>query len=92
LAGSQVSSAAALDSRASLSAALAASAPLAVTFVGSGAQLSPTGTVVFTFCDARGAAAASDVEVNPSGHIQGSSKAGYRVDQVTALTCPGSSS
>jgi type IV fimbrial biogenesis protein FimT len=89
LAGAQVASASALDSRASLTVMQGTTAPLAVTFAGSGAQLSPTGTVIFTFCDSRGAGAASAVEVNPSGHIQGGAKPGYRVDQVTALMCVG---
>jgi prepilin-type N-terminal cleavage/methylation domain-containing protein len=89
LAGAQVSAMPALDSRASLTVALAATTPLSVAFTGSGAQLSPTGTVVFTLCDARGHVAASAVEVSPAGRIQAGAKAGYRVDQVTALTCPG---
>lgn len=89
LAGAQVTSARALDSRSSLTAVQAATAPLSVTFIGSGAQLKPTGTLLFTFCDARGATAASAVEVNPSGQIQGGSKPGFRVDQTTPLTCGG---
>jgi type IV fimbrial biogenesis protein FimT len=87
LSGGQIAALPALDPRATLTVKLGTTTPLAVTFIGSGAQLTPTGTVVFTFCDSRGAAAASAVEVNPSGHIQGGAKPGFRVDQVTALTC-----
>jgi len=59
-----------------------------VTFSGNGAQISAPGTVLFTFCDDRGASAATAVEVNPQGKIQTGGKLGTRVDQTTALVCP----
>ena len=86
--GTSVNTLPAIDSRSTLSANLAGTAPVAVTFDSSGAQLPSTGTVLFTFCDSRGAASATAVEVNPRGHIQSGGKAGFRVDQVTALACP----
>lgn len=86
--GTSVNTLPAIDSRSTLSASLAGTAPVAVTFDSSGAQLPSTGTVLFTFCDSRGAASATAVEVNPRGHIQSGGKAGFRVDQVTALACP----
>jgi type IV fimbrial biogenesis protein FimT len=90
LAGAQVTSARALDSRSSMSAVQVTTTPVSITFIGSGAQLKATlGTLLFTFCDARGAAAASAVEVNPSGQIQGGAKPGFRADQTTPLTCGG---
>jgi len=90
LAGAQVTSARALDSRSSMTAVQVTNTPVSITFIGSGTQLKATlGTLLFTFCDARGAAAASAVEVNPSGQIAGGAKPGFRVDQTTALTCGG---
>jgi prepilin-type N-terminal cleavage/methylation domain-containing protein len=86
--GTSVNTLPAIDSRSTLSANLSGTAPVAVTFDSSGAQLPSTGTVLFTFCDSRGAASATAVEVNPRGHIQSGGKAGFRVDQVTALACP----
>jgi prepilin-type N-terminal cleavage/methylation domain-containing protein len=86
--GTSVNTLPAIDSRSTLSANLAGTAPVAVTFDSSGAQLPSTGTVLFTFCDSRGAASATAVEVNPRGHIQSGGKAGFRVDQLTALACP----
>jgi len=86
--GTPVNTLPAIDSRSTLSANLARTAPVAVTFDSSGAQLPSTGTVLFTFCDSRGAASATAVEVNPRGHIQSGGKAGFRVDQATALACP----
>jgi prepilin-type N-terminal cleavage/methylation domain-containing protein len=86
--GTPVNTLPAIDSRSTLSANLAGTAPVAVTFDSSGAQLPSTGTVLFTFCDSRGAASATAVEVNPRGHIQSGGKAGFRVDQATALACP----
>jgi type IV fimbrial biogenesis protein FimT len=86
--GASVNSLPAIDSRSTLSANLAGTAPLSVTFDSSGAELPASGTVIFTFCDARGAAFAGSVEVNPRGHIQSGGKAGFRVDQTTALVCP----
>jgi len=86
--GASVNTLPAIDSRSTLSANLAGTAPVAVTFDSSGAQLPSTGTVLFTFCDSRGAASATAVEVNPRGHIQSGGKAGFRVDQATALACP----
>jgi prepilin-type N-terminal cleavage/methylation domain-containing protein len=86
--GATVDTLPAIDSRSSLTATLAGTAPLAVSFQSNGAQLLSSGTVLFTFCDSRGAASASAVEVNPLGHIQSGSRAGFRVDQNTALVCP----
>jgi prepilin-type N-terminal cleavage/methylation domain-containing protein len=86
--GTSVNTLPAIDSRSTLTANLAGTAPVAVTFDSSGAQLPSTGTVLFTFCDSRGAASATAVEVNPRGHIQSGGKAGFRVDQATALACP----
>ena len=86
--GTSVNTLPAIDSRSTLSANLAGTAPVAVTFDSSGAQSPSTGTVLFTFCDSRGAASATAVEVNPRGHIQSGGKAGFRVDQATALACP----
>jgi prepilin-type N-terminal cleavage/methylation domain-containing protein len=86
--GTAVNTLPAIDSRSTLSANLAGTAPVVVTFDSSGAQLPSTGTVLFTFCDSRGAASATAVEVNPRGHIQSGGKAGFRVDQATALACP----
>ena len=86
--GTSVNTLPAIDSRSTLSANLAGTAPVAVTFDSSGAQLPSTGTVLFTFCDSRGAPSATAVEVNPRGHIQSGGKAGFRVDQATALACP----
>ena len=82
--GATVTTVSALDSRTTLT----ASAGLAVTFSGNGAQISAPGTVLFTFCDDRGASAATAVEVNPQGKIQTGGKLGTRVDQTTALVCP----
>jgi type IV fimbrial biogenesis protein FimT len=86
--GTSVNTLPAIDSRSTLTANLAGAAPVAVTFDSNGAQLPSTGTVLFTFCDSRGAASATAVEVNPRGHIQSGGKAGFRVDQATALACP----
>jgi prepilin-type N-terminal cleavage/methylation domain-containing protein len=77
-----------LDARSTVTASLAGTTPLTVSFQNSGALTLSTGTVLFTFCDARGAASATAVEVDPLGHIQTGSKPGYRVDQVTPLSCP----
>jgi type IV fimbrial biogenesis protein FimT len=86
--GISVNTLPAIDSRSTLTANLAGTAPVAVTFDSSGAQLPSSGTVLFTFCDSRGAASATAVEVNPRGHIQSGGKPGFRVDQTTALVCP----
>ena len=86
--GATIDTLPALDSRSTLSANLAGNAALSVSFQSSGAQTQSLGTVLFTFCDSRGAASATAVEVNPLGHIQLGSKAGFRVDQATALICP----
>lgn len=86
--GTSVNTLPAIDSRSTLTANLAGTAPVAVTFDSSGAQVPSSGTLIFTFCDSRGAASATAVEVNPRGHIQSGGKAGFRVDQVTALACP----
>jgi type IV fimbrial biogenesis protein FimT len=83
--GASVNTLPAIDSRSTLTANLAGTAPLTVTFDSSGAQVPSSGTLIFTFCDARGAASATAVEVNPRGHIQSGGKAGFRVDQTTAL-------
>ena len=87
-ANASVETIAPIDSRSTLTADLAGTAPASVTFASNGAQTQSTGTVVFTFCDRRGSTAATAVEVNPLGHIQTGFKAGFRVDQTTALVCP----
>jgi prepilin-type N-terminal cleavage/methylation domain-containing protein len=86
--GTSVNTLPAIDSRSTLTANLAGTAPVTVTFDSSGAQVPSSGTLIFTFCDSRGAASATAVEVNPRGHIQSGGKAGFRVDQATALACP----
>jgi type IV fimbrial biogenesis protein FimT len=86
--GATVETLTAIDSRSTLTADFAGAQPVIVTFDSQGHQLPSTGTVVFTFCDKRGAASATAVEVNPLGHIQTGFKAGFRVDQTTALVCP----
>jgi type IV fimbrial biogenesis protein FimT len=77
-----------LNSGAKLTASNSSGALTTVTFDGNGAQLSGAGTVLFTFCDSRGATLATAVEVNMLGQIATSAKPGYRVDQTTALACP----
>jgi type IV fimbrial biogenesis protein FimT len=86
--GASVNTLPALDSRSTLTANLAGTTPVTVTFDSSGAQVPSSGTLIFTFCDSRGAASATAVEVNPRGHIQSGGKSGFRVDQATALVCP----
>jgi len=77
-----------INSSSSISASNSNGTLTTVAFDGNGAQLNAAGTVVFTFCDSRGAALATAVEVNMLGQIATGSKAGYRVDQTTALACP----
>jgi type IV fimbrial biogenesis protein FimT len=78
-----------IESRSTLSANVNGVAVTHISFNGSGTQINPAGTVLFTVCDARGAAFATAVEVNTLGHIQTGSVPGFRVDTTTALTCPG---
>jgi type IV fimbrial biogenesis protein FimT len=86
--GASVNTLPAIDPRSSLTATLAGTTPVTVTFDSSGAQVPSSGTLIFTFCDSRGAASATAVEINPRGHIQSGGKSGFRVDQATALVCP----
>jgi type IV fimbrial biogenesis protein FimT len=86
--GASINTLPAIDSRSTLSANQAGATPVTVTFDSSGALTPSTGTILFTFCDSRGPASAGAVEVNPRGHIQSGDKAGFRVDQTTALVCP----
>jgi type IV fimbrial biogenesis protein FimT len=86
--GASVNTLPAIDSRSTLTANLAGTSPVTVTFDSSGALVPSSGTLIFTFCDPRGAASATAVEVNPRGHIQTGGKAGFRVDQTSALVCP----
>ena len=86
--GATVTSISTLDSRTTLTATIGVVTPVAVSFSGNGAQLAPLGTVLFTFCDARGPSAATAVEVSPQGKIQTGALPGFRVDQVTPLVCP----
>jgi type IV fimbrial biogenesis protein FimT len=86
--GASVNALPAIDPRSTLTANLAGTTPVTVTFDSSGAQVPSSGTLIFTFCDSRGAASATAVEINPRGHIQSGGKSGFRVDQVTALVCP----
>jgi prepilin-type N-terminal cleavage/methylation domain-containing protein len=62
--------------------------PATIAFDSNGAILNGTGTVVFTFCDQRGASQASSVEVDMVGRVQTSSVPGFQVNQTTALVCP----
>ena len=56
-----------------------------ITFTGRGLA---TSSGMLTVCDARGAASARAVEVNPTGFVQSSATRGFAPDGITPLACP----
>lgn len=62
-----------------------ASGLTSITFNSNGGVAAPA---IFKLCDARGPAMARDAEVNVIGRIASSQVPGFKVDGVTALTCP----
>ena len=56
-----------------------------ITFTGRGLV---TSSGMLTVCDARGAASARAVEVNPTGFVQSSATRGFAPDGITPLACP----
>ena len=62
-----------------------ASGLTSITFNSNGGVAAPA---IFKLCDSRGPTKARDVEVNVIGRIASSQAPGFKVDGVTALTCP----
>ena len=87
--GTQLQSLPAINSGSSITATAAGTSITAVSFGANGALFGTQATVLFTFCDSRGASQATAVEVNSLGQIATGATAGYRVDGVTRLTCGG---